>query len=448
MNKKMTIPLLFLISWIVMAASPMTTNSTNQVADDLIGSVINVAVSPTYAERRPAVSYCNYHYLVVYERENGIWGQRLDPGGGLVGSAFLIYKDSDTKESYDPDVACHYDQFTTKSYFIVVWTYHYGGSDTDIRAQAVYDVKPGASDLFGDMLIVSQDTVPESAPAIACNQDDDSCLVVYERGSPSVIQGQRISVGASDINSEGDRLTVNTVAPLPPEREPSIVWAQDQESYMVVWIVWSIGDSPGYVDHYELMKALVYDTEQGTGVTEVRAGPTWMNPTTTGPDQRYPSVAYNDLTGRFLVAFQQVESPLKTYIMVFDSNEIFLNPELFGPASGPPVVAFSGGTQYNGNPNPESEFLVSYVYNYQGSQHFWSYVDGFKIRDPYFLWKFFEINEAAEPKWNANPDVVGNQWNGEYLIAWEQENSGEYNVYAQLVDHSNYSYINLPLVIR
>ena len=88
-----------------------------------IGSKIDVAVTAN-DESNPAVAYCaSSQYLVVYELEGGIYGQRLEEDGTLLGSAFVIF----AGYASDPDVACNWN----RDRFIVLWGYDfYGGART------------------------------------------------------------------------------------------------------------------------------------------------------------------------------------------------------------------------------------------------------------------------------------------------------------------------------
>ena len=90
-----------------------------------VGKQINVAVS-NGTDRIPAVAHCaSDQYLVVYWRDDAIYGQRLERDGGLLGSAFVISGGSHM--SADADVACDWG----RNQFIVVWQYDWNGDQSD-----------------------------------------------------------------------------------------------------------------------------------------------------------------------------------------------------------------------------------------------------------------------------------------------------------------------------
>jgi hypothetical protein len=57
-----------------------------------VGEIIDVAVDSAYDEQDPAVALCTYdQYLVIYEQDGNIYGQRLTNTGALLGGAFVIF---------------------------------------------------------------------------------------------------------------------------------------------------------------------------------------------------------------------------------------------------------------------------------------------------------------------------------------------------------------------
>ena len=80
-----------------------------------------------------AVAHCaSDQYLVVFQQDNDIYGQRLDQSGGLIGNEFLISNGS--AGSSNPDVACGW----YRDVFVVTWQYDYLGPDNDIFARGIY----------------------------------------------------------------------------------------------------------------------------------------------------------------------------------------------------------------------------------------------------------------------------------------------------------------------
>jgi hypothetical protein len=177
------------------------------------GDTIDIAVSDVDDESTPKVALCAHNqYLVVYEKDGEIYGQRLDDDGDLLGSAFAISGDSYPEAN--PDVTCDWIYNT----FIVVWDHDYAGQHTnyDIRAQAVHGShQASGSQLRGSMIAVSQDQPQdERYPAIACNSNDNTCLVAFEYSDAGSydIYGQRVYVGSSGYGTEGERFSISTFA--------------------------------------------------------------------------------------------------------------------------------------------------------------------------------------------------------------------------------------------
>ena len=176
------------------------------------GGVIDIAADG----ENPAVALCaSNQYLVVYEKDTDseIYGQRLDSDGNLLGSAFQITDNS--SDDTNPDVAC--DWYYNR--FIVVWEHDYGDTgDLDIRVQGVYGGhQTSGSQVYGGWHAVSQDEPQiERNPAIACNSNEHTCLVVfgYDDNAAGVddVYGQRVSVGTSDTAIEGSRFTIGDYA--------------------------------------------------------------------------------------------------------------------------------------------------------------------------------------------------------------------------------------------
>ena len=180
---------------------------------------INVAITGN-DESDPAVALCaSNRYLAVYERGNQIYGQRMDSQGALLSDAFLV-SDGFNPDSR-PDVACEW----TNDYFVVVWESAYSGSDDDIRAQAVYGDHQVGSQLRGSSIYVAWSVNNERNPAVACNSDDQTCLVAYEYrvGTTHDICGRRVEVSGAGLATPQVSFEISGAT---REYNPDLAWAE------------------------------------------------------------------------------------------------------------------------------------------------------------------------------------------------------------------------------
>lgn len=423
-----------------------------------IGSTINVAVNNNYDETNPAVALCAYdQYLVVYEYNGNIYGQRLTSVGAVVGSAFVIFDGS--YSAFEPDVSCDW----TYNRFIVVWTYDYygDGTDYDIRSQGVYGGhQTSGSQLSGSMLSVAVEGggVDEQDPAIACNGDDWTCLVVYRRsGTSDDIYARRVSVGASGISSPYASFPLGN-DPAVTETSPAVAWGGADNNFLVVWSVWYDATAPT-ADHYRVVFRHVHDTHQAGD--QFQHGPIWLiSPGSRDRNQTIPVVAYNRNTRQYLVLFQyDYNGNGSDYdivaLRIAGTGAAYIGSN-FPVASSvshetSSTVAFSGGPEnlpgFGGN-----QFLVSYLYS-SGSTSESLYVQGIKgaydtggdQRDGAAQ----VISTIVGSGWYFQlPDVTGSVNNGRYLLVWQSHTGGwnpDDNIFGRLIaPHGVY----LPLILR
>lgn len=420
------------------------TENLSSTAAGPIGTQIDIAVSDDYDEQDPAVALCAYdQYLVVYERGSAIYGQRLDRDGGLVGSAFLISPTENSK----PDVAC--DWYYNR--FVVVWEHDFagGGTDHDIRARGVYGShQTSGSQLFGEELDVAQEFDDERYPAIACNSDDHTCLVVFASdgsGSGDIL-GQRVSVDTGGIANEGARFSIGGFSK--QELDPDVAWGGREDNYLVVWKYWD-GDSD------RIVFSEVWDTHQPG--SQIDKEGTYL--TDDDNDQLSPAVAYGRDGRYYLVAYQYDwagdDSDYDIEAWRLDATDTKYRSS-FGVAwksvhEMSPAVAFSSGPQNISGGMGANQFLVTYVRSggqqvlygqpVKGMHSSSSQLEG----DPVLL-----RATGSTPNFGlSNPDVTGSINNGRYLVVWDDKAGGfagsDYDVLGQMV--APYT-IYLPIVFH
>ena len=411
----------------------------------LIGSRIDIAVWTNADEQNPAVATCGNYTLVVFERDGGIYAQRLDNAGGLIGTAFEVYR-SGTNESFDPDVACLDSASMGSAYFIVVWTYDFSGnfSDTDVYAKAV-PADPAGGNAFGSYIYVSNSYEIEGKASIACEEDDIYCLVAFEKvdGADPNVKGQRLSLIIGGIGLFGDQF--DPYSGSDTDVNPDVTWGKTCGEYLFAWQGWEPDWGTG---NYAIFYATIYEDEQGTGVVEVKSGPyhlTWPYPTTEY-DQLDPAVAFSPISGYYLVSFTGLHTSM------YDVRARFFTPGI--PESevliiesgsyGSTALAFSGGPY--GGAVARDEFLALYtkfdIVTYElFGQMCWK--TACKSQNP-------KIEDVTSPNVIYNQDITGYSSNGTYLVVWEQEieDGGGYDIYGQRVNHNTYYDVFQPLVIK
>jgi hypothetical protein len=421
-----------------------------------IGDEIEIAVTSDY-ERDPAVALCAYdQYLVVYTIDGDVYGQRLTSGGDLLGDRFVIY--DGTHYAVEPDVACEW----SLNRFIVVWSIDYlnQGTDYDVYAQGVYGGhQSSGSQLHGSMLRVSEDTVVERDPAIACNSNDFTCLVAFEySGSGSGdLYGQRVYIGTSDISKDGDRFNISGFGA--EEYNPDVAWGGYEDNYMVVWQY--LHNDP--TDHYRIVFALVHDTEQGANdEDEIEKGGTWLvDPGSFMWDtpQIMPAVAYNRDQGEYLVVYNYEKyggGDWDIYTRRVTGDGLYVNEPFSlvwtGYVESSPAVAFSGGPESFSGGMGANQYLVPYITDEED--------DGYVLYGVAVEGDSTEVNPFSDRMeidripaafmWDlSNPDVTGSINNGRYLVVWQYHMHGfspDDDVLGRMV--SPYQVVYLPLVLR
>ncbi len=178
-------------------------------------------------EYYPHVSSCGDGatglYLVVYEENHDIRGQKLTRAGAKTGSEFTIFDGtSDTDYYFDPDVSC--DVFRNR--FIVVAS-HDAPTYHAVEAIAVKGTSsPGSEVLSSELTVSSSLSVRHNDSVIACDGDNKACLVVWvmENTTSDDIKAQRLSdiSSAPYIQELGDEITISDYST--DENSPDVAW--------------------------------------------------------------------------------------------------------------------------------------------------------------------------------------------------------------------------------
>ena len=260
------------------------------------GELIEVATSDDEDAQNPAVALCaGDQYLVVYEQDGEIYGQRLTNKGDLLGDAFRISDDSYSEAS--PTVACEW----AYNLFVVAWEHDFNGTGTDfdIRYRGVYGSHQSSGLQFFTLRhdAANSENDNERDPDIVCNSFDHTCLVVYENdvNGNGDIYGQRLAVGSSDINREGGALSISGYTA--NEYNPRVAWGGLSDDFLVVWQYW-YNDS-----YYRIVDRYLYDTFQNGDEFEQSAY-FLLGKDEYKHDQQSPVVAYNYRAQQYLVIFQ------------------------------------------------------------------------------------------------------------------------------------------------
>ena len=416
------------------------------------GDIIDIAVDNQDDETDPAVALCAHdQYLVVYENDadNEIYGQRLDNEGGLLGGAFRISEDNYAEAN--PVVACEW----AFNRFIVVWQHNYGnGGDWDIRARGVYGGhQTSGSQLYGTELVISNDDPQDELnPAIACNSNEHTCLVVFENSGD--IYGQRVTVSHTDITKEAARFSVSDWGA--EEINPDVAWGGYDDDYLVVWQY--LHDTP--YNHYRIIAGYVYDTNQAGDQLE-NPGAFLIGPGKYDKNQTLPVAAYNSHTRQYLAVCQYDFGGDGTD---YDIIALRLTPgggswgDVFSIANTSddetsPAVAFSGGTQSLPGGRGGDQYLVTYSYKDNAEKIIYGQAikgahatsGGQHEGDPVRI-----DSTSRGPNFGLDDShLTGSVNNGRYMVVWEDMIGGfagdDYDVKGRMmVPYALY----LPLALR
>ncbi len=284
-------------------------------------------------------------YLIVYEQEGEIKGQRMLPDGSLYGGQMTLSGGSGGSKY----PAVSYNHFTKT--FLVVWQHEDPTGDIGIRGRTVFGAHQSSGGQFDTTVQQIQDsTEDESHPDVACNSLDSTCLVVYEyhySSSDHDIFGQRMAMAAGSLTTDGVGFTIQNLSD--NEHNPVVVWGEGEDNFLVTWT--RDDASEGYS---RIFFAHVFDTHQGGGgpSSEFNTLPTAMIPAASpySREQYGQDAAYSPAHGEYLVAF------------VYDATVVGTNFDIFGQyipgaTNSFPVDVFWIG----GYTNPEYDPSVTHI---------------------------------------------------------------------------------------
>lgn len=413
------------------------------------GGQIPIAVTAV-AEWDPAVAVCaSNQYLTVYERGGDIIGQRLEADGTLLGGAFLISES--VKPASKPDVTCEW----THDLFVVVWESEYATGDRDILARAVYGAhQTSGSQLLSAVLNVAYTFSDEPNPAIACNHNDQTCLVVFEYESSGdwSVRGRRVEVAGSGITVPQVAFQIGNTSAEPPH--PDVAWSGAASQFMVVWQHWWVNADPP--SHFLLTFRPFHDTHQTGDQSQTPEYGLVKFLCGLAHGQTEPAIAYSRGAGEYLVAFEYDRSGDGTNYDIaairLGTDGARLCPFYVADTSyqeTSPAAAYSCGPEYFMSTRCGPQVLVAYRYAQPGVNALG--IQRVKDRDDGsgkpLLGVASEVDRVFSGATHA-PDVTGSSHTGRYLTAWQRDTGGQIpdpDVLGYLVA-SNNSY--LPVVLR
>ena len=411
-------------------------------------TVVDIAVDPDFDASDPAVALCaGDQYLVVFEYGSEIYAQYLDSAGKRLGIPFVVSTDVYTESN--PAVACDWN----RNLFVVVWQHDdVNSGDMDIQAQVILGTRPASRETnVAAILTVADSLIDETNPAIACNSDASSCLVVFERAENSGdVYGQRVVFSGSTFLRQGDWFAIGSFTAA--ERNPVVAWATFDDDYLVSWEYQN-------ASVWRIVTAYVWDTWQGG--SQIQTGTTFL----TGPelpyDQLNPAAAYNGRSHRFLLVFQHAFFGQATDYDIYGlrllpgggSQGDLIAIDFSQDLNEQPAVAYGSGPYYLPGGRGADQFLVTYVTEtlsgrwIQAHPVYGTHQVGSQLLSstPMTLYQ-----TTAGPNFDLlNPDVVGSLNNGRYFAVWESMTGGfagtDYDVRGRLI--APYG-VFLPSIIR
>ena len=379
-------------------------------------------------------------YLVVYERQGVIIGQRMSASGELLELPFEI---SDSGGNKTPTVA--YNESSDS--YVVVWE-----DEDDLWAISV----AGTYQEVGDQFYSPPYPIKTSAnaqrnPSIACNMYDSSCLIVFEYHDPF----SSIEIMAERVDVENDKISYIKGFQVESEdfvdhERPDVVWGERDDNYLVTWIREDGGDE-------SIWYARIYDTDQGLS-SEILTSPASLWPGLSN-NQRNQDAAYDPNTGDYLVVFDHF-SGSSTDIWgvrvpgdsgspgVFDLLQIAYSDD---PESMP-AVAHVGGVfpKFNGA-SAVSKLMVSYKQYNSGGNAYTLQLKSIDLENnAWFLYdegtvKIYDAGEA-----NIYDSFLVGSWGSNRVflfweVKWDPSNKNNYDIFALGL---NQAYVYLPLIVK
>ena len=315
--------------------------------------------------------------------------------GDLIGSVFPI---SDNNTWNETSCALAYN--TVREEYLAVW-FNDGVSD-DIFAQRL---DRDGRKLGVPFPISAGDGHVREYPDVAYNSQVDEYLVVWEDRDNTTwksIQSRRVS-GAGSVLDPVDILISNYSASSDSYR-PAVAYSSSSDRYMVVWVEWQ--KSPV---KYSLYARKI--TQQGN-----YDGAMFLV-SQSGANHNYPDIAYNPVTDRHLVVWQEYSNADSVTnirgCQVYGSGGVCSSPF---PVESRPNNATSPSVAAIGSAPGDARFLVVYDYEFLLTDH-----------DIYGV--LIESNGAIAsdifPGTSYNterfPAVAGSENGKTFLILWREE---------------------------
>jgi hypothetical protein len=365
-------------------------------------------------EEYPDIAYCpgSGEYLVVYDADYVITGQRLDEFGIPIGDPFEI--SSGTADSgIFPKADCVKGD---SEYFVVAWITYAEITLDNIQIQAVHGSHQTAplSQLHGSPIMVPTTVSEELYPEVACSTDENNCLLVYQyMGDTMESRAQRLEVIESGITFVGD--TFNFLLDDEYQSYPAVSWNSLDDNYLIAW---EQSGNIGYVH--------VFGGEQGPGMDELQHAPAPLYITR---GCRYPRVAHNPQTGKFMVVFTCEDSSGG------DNDEIILqrvDGTGMGLQGAPVSFTHVGGTDEQGTiaadiwavtrPSGESQFMIA-VCSSQYTPSIYSWLFLLPIKGSYDPASTDQTDGESMLIWSGGevyPGGAGDPMTGRFILVDEE----------------------------
>jgi hypothetical protein len=205
------------------------------------------------------------------------------------------------------------------------------------------------------------------------------------------------------------------------EKNPAIAYNPDRQEYLAVWH----NDRAGNDDIQA--QRLSKDGTPVEGAFWISAG--------AGADRRYPDVTYNSTAQEYMVVWEHEESGkynihariVYGYGGLMGSSDIVIASQDTDYKHYAPKVAAS---------STENKFLV--VWQAEQAAKFAKHVVGQLVTwDGALDNTHFDISDAPNGHARSNIDLAYNRTRNEFLVAWQQNDSGNDDVYAQRVKVHN-----------
>ena len=347
-------------------------------------------------------------YLMVFLSHDGddwsIYGQILD-GQGSVISAVTPIALGGGEERGHPAVAYN----SASNEFLVVWEQTYLGQDWDIRGLRL--TATGVP--IGGSFPVAARSNLERQPDVAYNSARNEYLVVWKQvvgeGDSAMpdISGQRLNALGEAVGSDFP-ITFSAVE----EAWPRLDYDSNGNQYLVVW------QEPGAGTDVNVRGQRVsWDGSWLGGVLDIA---------TNGWIQKAPVVAYAPRVSQFLVTWtEQPNSDHRDIVAQRYASS--------GAALGDRIVVSSAANDYRDAPavafnGIKNAWLVVWEYEISDTDH--DILSRYVYPDGGLASSEYPISAALGVE--ARPAVAAGS-NDSYLVVWEQESSGAYDLYASIL---------------